>query len=87
MAWAKTTVLVETITSYIDNRNDSDKLRRSFVNQFRNYINAQDYISINGRYVYIRTNTHFFSFLLKNDLKIILHFHVIGVTEGWNQTR
>ncbi|XP_044485621.1 (-)-kolavenyl diphosphate synthase TPS28, chloroplastic-like isoform X2 [Mangifera indica] len=49
MAWAKTTVLVETITSYIDNRNDSDKLRRSFVNQFRNYINAQDYISINGR--------------------------------------
>ncbi|KAJ0053559.1 hypothetical protein Pint_03312 [Pistacia integerrima] len=49
MAWAKTAVLVETITSYFDNRNDSGKLRRAFVNQFRHYINAQDYININGR--------------------------------------
>ncbi|XP_044503416.1 (-)-kolavenyl diphosphate synthase TPS28, chloroplastic-like [Mangifera indica] len=49
IAWAKTAFLMVMISSYFDNRNNSDKLRRTFVNQFRNYINPQNHININGR--------------------------------------
>ncbi|KAL9430942.1 hypothetical protein AB3S75_026186 [Citrus x aurantiifolia] len=47
IAWAKTAVLVETITSYFDKQKDSCKQRRAFVHEFRNCISAWDYI--NGR--------------------------------------
>ncbi|KAJ4727466.1 Copalyl diphosphate synthase [Melia azedarach] len=45
IAWAKTAVLMETISSYFD----SCEQRRAFVNEFTNCINARDYI--NGRRV------------------------------------
>jgi len=39
LAWAKTTALLETITSYIS---DED-LKKDFVNKFNNHINRRDY--------------------------------------------
>jgi ent-copalyl diphosphate synthase len=39
LAWAKTTTLLETITSYIRD----DDLKKDFVKKFNDYINRRDY--------------------------------------------
>ncbi|KAJ0053552.1 hypothetical protein Pint_03315 [Pistacia integerrima] len=44
IGWAKTAVLLETITSYFHNTKHSREQRRTFVDEFRHSINASNYI-------------------------------------------
>lgn len=45
MAWAKTTIIVETITSYFNSQQDSSEQRKAFTYEFRNIINKQGYVT------------------------------------------
>ncbi|KAF2314868.1 hypothetical protein GH714_036977 [Hevea brasiliensis] len=51
LAWAKTTILLETIDSYFDDNNNSIEQRRAFVQEFKNGDGARG--PANGRYIYI----------------------------------